>query len=281
MPSQSMDPPHLVVLAPESDRGRRIPLNKDCLVVGRGQNCDIRFGDPCLSRAHAVLRQRGDAVYVEDLGSSAGTFVNGVTAVPAREIHAGDVLTLASVTARLESGGFGRDETVTMSVRPAEAGAVASAGAGSVHHVGEQRAGVIHYDERQYSSHVQYVNEQRENFLREVAATRTKARWLVWTGFVMFVVGFGAFAAADLNFLKSISDSTQNSGSGSLPASPFGREVGGIPIGLAGWALAASGMLLLIVGIVLHVVATSRRKRAYREFPVLPPWPAAPPMRRE
>ena len=116
-----------------------------------------------------------------------------------------------------------------------------SAGASSVHHVNEQHAEVIHYDERRYNSHVQYVNQQRENFLREVAATRTKARWLVWLGFVMFVVGFGP-------------------------------SVGGIPIGLIGWTLAATGTLLLVLGIVLHVVATSRRKQAYREFPVLSPW---------
>jgi len=95
MRAQSDGTPHLVVLAPESDQGRQIPLNKDRLVIGRGPACDIRFGDPCLSRAHAVLRQRGNAVYVEDLGSSAGTFVNGVTAVPARELHPGDLLTLA------------------------------------------------------------------------------------------------------------------------------------------------------------------------------------------
>jgi hypothetical protein len=29
----------------------------------------------------------------------------------------------------------------------------------------------------------------------------------------------------------------------------------------------------------LHVITTSRRKQAYREFPVLPPWPGAQPMR--
>jgi len=34
-------------------------------------------------------------------------------------------------------------------------------------------------------------------------------------------------------------------------------------------------MMLLIVGIVLHIVSTSRRRRAYREFPVLPPWQGA------
>jgi FHA domain len=262
----------LVVQAPESIRGRRIPLNKDYLVVGREPTCDVRFDDPCVSRAHAALRRRGDAVYVEDLGSSAGTFVNGAPAAPARELRAGDVLTFATVEARLEPSGSGGDQTMAMAARPA--------GAGMVHHVNEQNADVIHYDERQYSSYVQNVNQQRENFLREVAATKTKARWLAWTGLLLFVVGFGTFAAADLSFIKSISDTIQNGDTAPPTTSPLGREVGGVPIGLAGWALAAVGGLMVIVGIVLHVVATSRRKQAYREFPVLAPWPGAQPVKR-
>ena len=87
----------------------------------------------------------------------------------------------------------------------------------------------------------------------------------------MFVAGFGIFAAVDLNFIKQVSTDIQNPSPGPQ-TDPFGRSVGGIPIGLIGWALAATGMLLLIVGIVLHVVATSRRKQAYTAFPVLPPW---------
>jgi len=265
--------PHLVVLRPGSDRGRRIPLDRDYLVVGREHTCDVLFDDPAVSRTHAALQRRGNTVYVEDLGSSAGTFVNGVAVTAVQELRAGDVLTFASVAARLESDGAVADETSAMPVRPAEAAVV--------RHIDEQRAGVINnVDRDQYISHVQYVNQQRENFLREVAATKTKARWLAWMGFLMFVVGFGIFAAADLSFIKGISDAIQNGGEPPPGISPFGREIGGVPFGLAGWALAALGMILLVVGIVLHIVATSRRRRAYREFPVLPPWQGAGPMRR-
>ena len=265
--------PHLVVLRPGSDRGRRIPLDRAYLVVGRENSCDVRFEDPGVSRTHAALRRRGNSVYVEDLGSSAGTFVNGVATTAARELRAGDVLTFASVAARLESDGAAAGETGAVPTRPAEATVI--------HHIDEQRAAVINnVDRDQYISHVQYVNQQRENFLREVAATKTKARWLAWTGFLMFVVGFGIFAAADLSFIKAIIDASQNGGEPSSATSPFGREIGGVPFGLAGWALAALGMILLVVGIVLHIVATSRRRRAYREFPVLPPWQDAGLMRR-
>ncbi len=267
------DMPHLVVLAPDSDRGRRIPLDRDYLVVGREPTCDVRFDDPRVSRTHAALQRRGNAVYVEDLGSSGGTLVNGVATTAVRKLRAGDVLAFASVTARLESDGAVAEETTAMPARLAPAGAA--------NHIDEQYAGVINNAERlKYISNVQYVNQQRENFLREVAATKTKARWLVWTGFLMFVAGFGIFAAADLNFIKGISDAIQNGGQPPSTISPFGREIGGIPFGLAGWALAALGMILLIVGVVLHVVTTSRRRRAYREFPVLPSWQGAVPMRR-
>ena len=264
--------PHLVVLAPESDRGRRIPLDRDYLLVGREQTCDVRFDDPRVSRTHAALQRRGNRVYVEDLGSSGGTFVNGAAMTAPGELRAGDVLAFASVTARLESGDAAADDTSTMPARAAEAAVV--------HQIDEQRAGVINnVDRDQYISHIQYVNQQRENFLREVAATKTKARWLAWTGFLMFVVGFGIFAAADLSFIKGISDAIQNGGEPPPTTSPFGREIGGVPFGLVGWALAALGMILLVVGIVLHIVATSRRRRAYRDFPVPPPWPDPGPMR--
>ncbi|HTT51005.1 MAG TPA: hypothetical protein VMH35_06385, partial [Streptosporangiaceae bacterium] len=95
----------------------------------------------------------------------------------------------------------------------------------------------------------QRIDEQRVAAIsdagREAAATRTKARRLAGTGLLMLVVGFGVFAAAaDL----------------SPTASLAGREVGGIPVGLAGGALAALGATLLIVGIVLRALAASRRK---------------------
>lgn len=265
--------PRLVVLAPEPDRGRQIQLDRDYLVVGRGAACDVRFEDPSVSRAHAALQRRGNAVYLEDLGSTAGTFVNGAAATAARQLHPGDILTFASVTARLESEAAAGEETTTMAVRPA--------GAGNARYIDQQRAGVINNAENlEYVSHVQYVNQQRENFLREIAGTKTKARWLAWSGFALFVVGFGTFAAADLSFLKAISDAIRNGSEPSPDISPFGREIGGVPFGLVGWALAAVGMILLVVGIVLHVIATSRRRRAYREFPVLPAWPGGGPERR-
>lgn len=262
MPGQSRAVPHLVVLAPDSYSGRRIELAAERMTVGREPNCDVRFDDPHVSRAHAVLQRRGDTVHVQDLGSTGGTSVNGIPATAA-ELHGGDIVAFATVRARFEAALPASEQTQAM---PAQASRVNYA-------IDRQDAGVIsNVAGDQYNAHIHQLVQQRDNFLREIAATKTRARWLIWSGLLLFVAGFTLFAAADLNFLKQISHDIQNSNP-QPPTSPFGHDIAGIPSGLLGWALAAIGALMLMVGIVLHIVAASRRRRVERDFAVPVPWP--------
>ncbi|MHB1844018.1 MAG: GGDEF domain-containing protein [Deltaproteobacteria bacterium] len=56
--------------------GRRFPLAKEELVIGRGRKVDVEVDDESVSRRHAVvLREAGEPV-VRDLGSTNGTLVN-------------------------------------------------------------------------------------------------------------------------------------------------------------------------------------------------------------
>ena len=48
------------------------------LIVGRAPTCDLPVFDPTISRRHAEVVADGDGVRIRDLGSSNGTFVNGV-----------------------------------------------------------------------------------------------------------------------------------------------------------------------------------------------------------
>ena len=48
------------------------------LVLGRALTCDLPVLDPTISRRHAELRGADESVSLRDLGSSNGTFVNGV-----------------------------------------------------------------------------------------------------------------------------------------------------------------------------------------------------------
>jgi hypothetical protein len=272
--------PRLVVLAPEAFRGRQIELARDYLTVGREPTCDVRLDDPHVSRTHAALERRGGTVYVRDLGSSGGTFVNDAKAMNA-ELHQGDVVAFATVRARFEAAPPGSAETQAMPGMAARGAAERPEPNPTDirkpepvrYDIGRQEAQVISNVGRdQYNAHVQQVIERRDSFMRDIAATKTKARWLVWLGLLLFVVGFAMFAAADLNFLKQVSSAF---GSNSPPPSttPFGRPILGIPSGLLGWAIGAVGSLMLIIGIVLHIVATSRRRRVEREYPLPMPWP--------
>ncbi|WP_051807549.1 FHA domain-containing protein [Actinoplanes subtropicus] len=259
--------PQLVVLVPDTERGRRIEVSRDTLLVGRGDGCDIRFDDPFVSRTHARLQRHGHAVYVQDLGSSGGTFVNGVAAAGPTELRHGDIVRFADVELRFAA------------VEPRSGPAVESlpdAWPGSTtpppppppspspvsFDIGYQRDGVFHNVGRD-----QYILQQRESFLRHVAATRTKARWLIWLGVVLTVAGGAMFASGVLRFLSAIADSVQT-GAEPSTVSPFGGDIGGFPAGLVGWALAAIGSFLIVIGIVLHIVAASRRKRVDRDYPV-------------
>jgi hypothetical protein len=55
----------------------------------------------------------------------------------------------------------------------------------------------------------------------------------------------------------------------------LGPEIAGVPGWLLGFGAATVGTVLLGFGIVLHVVATSRRNRIERELPERPPWPVS------
>ncbi len=58
--------------------GLEIPVESDWFVIGRGRTADAVLAEPTISRAHAAIAwNEVQGFYVEDLGSTNGTLVNG------------------------------------------------------------------------------------------------------------------------------------------------------------------------------------------------------------
>jgi phosphoserine phosphatase RsbU/P len=70
-------------------------LDQASVVVGRSPAADLVLADPFLSRRHTLFFLDGAALFVEDLGSSNGTLLNGRQVVGPTEVKPGDVLNLS------------------------------------------------------------------------------------------------------------------------------------------------------------------------------------------
>src|SRR4051812_29535752 len=66
---------HLVIVAPNEQKGRSFELNGE-LTVGRAAGCQVALEDNYVSQLHARVFSRDGTVWVEDLGSTNGTYVN-------------------------------------------------------------------------------------------------------------------------------------------------------------------------------------------------------------
>jgi putative nucleotidyltransferase with HDIG domain len=98
-----MEPARLVLSATDPS-GRLVTWNAvERLRVGRLPGLEVLLDDPSISRLHAEVAATDDGWKVCDLGSSNGTFLNGVRIgrTPAR-VRQGDTLQLGSVVMRVQ-----------------------------------------------------------------------------------------------------------------------------------------------------------------------------------
>jgi hypothetical protein len=75
--------------------GRRWPLDRQAITLGRGEECEIVLPDRQVSRMHARISRREDGFYVEDLESKNGTYVNGVPVKGSVRLQDGDEVQVA------------------------------------------------------------------------------------------------------------------------------------------------------------------------------------------
>jgi pSer/pThr/pTyr-binding forkhead associated (FHA) protein len=95
----SRRPPREVVVSDESGR-RTVPL-KDSLTVGRAATCDLVLRDTYVSNVHARIFSRDGGWWLEDLGSTNGTYVNRSRVAVPTAIGPGDEVRMGKATLEL------------------------------------------------------------------------------------------------------------------------------------------------------------------------------------
>jgi hypothetical protein len=94
----------VVVNSPALPEGDELTLNSSALRLGRGSDNDVNLArDEYASSKHARVEPRRDGVWVEDIGSTNGTYLNGIRLTRAKKLAPGDVVRIGETELRYEA----------------------------------------------------------------------------------------------------------------------------------------------------------------------------------
>ncbi len=87
--------------------GRRWDLAATVLSIGRDKDSQVQVADPQVSHVHAQITRHGADLYLRDLGSGGGTWVNGAPVVVPHRLRNGDRIRVGGteLVFRTEGGG--------------------------------------------------------------------------------------------------------------------------------------------------------------------------------
>ncbi|QDG51882.1 GGDEF domain-containing protein [Persicimonas caeni] len=78
--------------------GRMYKVDQNNITMGRSPKVDLQLNDVGVSRQHARIVHHGDDVFVEDLQSANGTYINGRRVTSEYQLQDGDKITLGTTT---------------------------------------------------------------------------------------------------------------------------------------------------------------------------------------
>ena len=105
---------------------KEVQLTKDRTTLGRRPYNDIVIDNLAVSGEHAVLQMTASEVYLEDLNSTNGTYVNG-KAAKKQSLQNGDVVEVGKYKIKFVNEATEQGFEKTMMVRPSVAAALAAA----------------------------------------------------------------------------------------------------------------------------------------------------------
>lgn len=241
------EPLSMTIVGPPALSGTVLRIGSGRQVLGCDACADLQIDDHRLGGRHAAIDRFGGRVVIEDLGSSTGTWVGGERLCGAREVHDGEIVTFGRVEVRLEQIDDALPR-VRANPRPPPAG----------------------FDDGRNPK--DSLVQQRESFLREVAAARAWARFVFGVGFAMVLAG--AFGCTWF-----LADGTDEPGNSSVAAATtdefpaFGPHTGLGPVGTLFFMIGFVGHFVLILGSFLWIIAAAHVRRVDTDprYPWNPP----------
>jgi pSer/pThr/pTyr-binding forkhead associated (FHA) protein len=86
---------HLESLSEERSAADAV-IDRFPFVIGRHLDCDHRLNHECVSRRHCCFLLQGEEVWIQDLESTNGTYLNGKRIEVPQVLRQGDLITLHS-----------------------------------------------------------------------------------------------------------------------------------------------------------------------------------------
>jgi hypothetical protein len=94
----------VVVKSPALEEGDELQLDSSALLLGRGSRNDVDLTrDEFASSEHARIEPRRDGVWLEDVGSTNGTYLNGTRLTRPKRLTAGDVVRVGETELRYDT----------------------------------------------------------------------------------------------------------------------------------------------------------------------------------
>ena len=94
--------PRVLVVTQGSQTGQSAALADGVIMIGRGADCQIILNDDYVSTRHARVVSGENGVYVEDLGSTNGSYVNGQRITAPTTITMSDTVRIGKTILKLE-----------------------------------------------------------------------------------------------------------------------------------------------------------------------------------
>ncbi len=102
-----------LVISEGKEAGREFEFDQASVVIGRTAECDVILYEAGVSRKHARIGVEGPGFFIEDLGSSNGTRVNGTTISAKSALKDGDSISVGPVVFSFKPVDLEPEEPVT------------------------------------------------------------------------------------------------------------------------------------------------------------------------